>query len=130
MARLKNSEWAMMIVQRALELDPKKRSKFLILLDDLKLLETSTDKGCIKRGVYNVLKNCEKPNADLRILGKAKVGLAKINDRENVWEKHCWNFISQHQPGETPAIFGKRMEPLIKYCQQKMKRLKKQKVLH
>ena len=130
MARLKNSEWAVMIVQRALELDPKLRSTFLIILDDLGLLKSSNDNGCIKAGVYNVLKNCEKPNADLRILGKAKVGLAKINDRENVWEKHCWNFISQHQPGETPAIFGKRMEPLIKYCQQKMKRLKKQKVLH
>ena len=130
MARLKNSEWAVMIVQRALELDPKLRSTFLIILDDLGLLKSSNDNGCIKAGVYNVLKNCEKPNADLRILGKAKVGLAKINDRENVWEKHCWNFISQHQPGETPAIFGKRMEPLIKYVKRKMKRLKKQKVLH
>ena len=39
MARLRNAEWAVMIVQRALELDPKVRRKFLIILDDLKLLE-------------------------------------------------------------------------------------------
>jgi len=130
MARLKNSEWAMMIVQRVLELDPKLRSTFLIVLDDLGLLKSSNDNGCIKAGVYNVLKNCENPDADLRLLSKAKEGLAKINDRENVWEKHCWNFISQHQPGETPAIFGKRMEPLIKYVKRKMKRLKKKETLH
>ena len=51
MARLKNSEWAMMIVQRALELDPKLRSTFLIVLDDLGLLKSSNDNGCIK-GAY------------------------------------------------------------------------------
>ena len=130
MARLKNSEWAMMIVQRALELDPKLRSTFLIILDEFKLLESSTDRGCIRAGVHNVLKNCEKPNADLRLLGKAKSGLAKINDRENIWEKHCWNFISQHQPGEAPAIVERLLAPLIKYAKRKAKRLKKQKVLH
>ena len=126
MARLKNSEWAVMIVQRALELDPKLRSKFLFVLDDLKLLESTTDHGCIKKGVHNVLKNCEKPNADLRILGKAKAGLAKINDRENVYEKHCWNIINKLQPGDSSKTMGLLFKPLVKYCKRRIKKDYKQ----
>lgn len=125
MARLRNSEWAMMIVQRLLELDPKYRNKFLDLMTEFHLLDNGPSQDYIKRIVNNVLKNCEKPDADLRILGKAKSGLTKINDRENVMEKHIWNIISQHQPGDSPDTLEKQMAPFIKYCERRIKRGKK-----
>ena len=131
MARLKNSEWGVMIVQRLLELDPTKRKKFLDFMADFRLLDNGEDQDYIKRIVNNVLKNCERPKADLRILFKAKSGLAKINDRENVMEKHIWNVISQHQPGDTPATLERQMAPFIKYCERRVKRGKKrERVLH
>jgi len=130
MARLKNSEWGVMIVQRLLELDPKLRSKFLDFMTEFKFLDNRPNQDYIKRIVENVLKNCEKPNADLRILGKAKSGLAKINDRENVLEKHMWNVIRQFQPGCTPDTLEKQMVPFIKYCERRVKRGRKQRVLH
>ncbi len=130
MARLRNSEWGVMIVQRLLELDPKLRSKFLYFMTEFHFLDNGPNQDHIKRIVDNVLKNCEKPNADLRILGKAKSGLAKINDRENVMEKHIWNVISKFQPGETRDTLEKRMVPFLKYCERRVKRGKKQEVLH
>ena len=125
MARLRNSEWAMMIIQRALEIDPKKRRKFLSTLEEFRLLDNARDNGITKRIVENCLPRLEKPNADLRMLGKAKGGLAKINDRENVMEKHCWNFISQHQPGDSPETVEILFSPIIKYCRQKINKERK-----
>ena len=55
------------------------------------------------------------------MLGKAKCGLAKINDRENVMEKHQWNFISQHQPGDSPDTVRALLEPVYKYLQKKVR---------
>jgi len=59
MARLKNSEWAVMIVQRVLELDPKYRKKFLDLMTEFHFLDSGSNEDYIKRIVDNVLKNCE-----------------------------------------------------------------------
>ena len=126
MARIRNAEWAVMIVQRALELDPKKRSKFLFYLEDFRLLGNEKDQSFIKQIVNNILKNCEKPNADLRILGKAKAGLAKINDRENVYEKHCWSIINKLQPGDSSKTMGLLFKPLVKYCKRRIKKDYKQ----
>lgn len=127
MARLRNSEWAMMIVQRALEIDPKKRRKFLSTLEEFELLDFSSSKDKrIKRIVDNCLPRLEKPNADLRMLGKAKGGLAKINDRENIMEKHFWNFISKHQPGDSHETVKVLWKPIIKYCERIIKKGKKQ----
>mgnify|MGYP003680999262 CR=1 FL=1 len=39
MARLRNSEWGVMIVQRLLELDPKLRSKFLDFMTEFGFLD-------------------------------------------------------------------------------------------
>tara|TARA_R110002110_G_scaffold54690_1_gene156741 strand:- start:1056 stop:1442 length:387 start_codon:yes stop_codon:yes gene_type:complete len=128
MARLRNSEWGVMIVQRLLELDPKLRSKFLDFMTEFGFLDNGPNQ--VRRIVDNVLKNCERPNADLRILGKAKSGLAKINDRENVIEKHIWNVISQFQLGCTRDTLEKQMVPFLKYCERRVKRNKKQEVLH
>jgi hypothetical protein len=125
MARLRNSEWAMMIVQRALEIDPKKRRKFLSTLKEFELLDTPLGNGVIKRIVENCLPRLEKPNADLRMLGKAKSGLAKINDRENIMEKHFWNFISQHQPGDSRETEMALWKPIIKYCKRIIKKGRK-----
>ena len=127
MARLRNSEWAMMIIQRTLEIEPGKRKLFLSTLEKLQLLDNPTDIGWTKRIVDNCLPQLEKPNADLRILGKAKNGLAKINDRENVYEKHLWNFITEYQPGfskETEMVLWK---PIIKFCKRMVKKGEKQK---
>ena len=125
MARLQNSEWAMMIIQRALEIDPKKRRKFLSTLEGFRLLDNASDNGITKRIVENCLPQLEKPNADLRMLGKAKGGLAKINDRENVMEKHWWNFISQYQPGDSRETEMALWKPIIKYCKRKIKKGRK-----
>lgn len=125
MARLRNSEWAMMIIQRALEIDQKKRRKFLSTLGEFRLLDNARDNGITKRIVENCLPRLEKPNADLRILGTAKCGLAKINDRENVMEKHCWNFISQYQPDDSRETEMALWKPIIRYCRQKINKERK-----
>jgi len=126
MARLKNAEWATMIIQRALEIDPKKRRKFISTLEELGILDpTNKDQGIIKKIINNCLPRLEKPNADLRMLGKAKCGLAKINDRENVLEKHQWNFISQYQPGDSPDAMRTLLLPAYKYLQKKVRQEKR-----
>ena len=127
MARLRNSEWAMMIIQRTLEIEPGKRKLFLSTLEKLRLLDNPTDNGITKRIVDNCLPQLEKPNADLRILGKAKSGLAKINDRENVYEKHLWNFITEYQPGDSKETEKVLWKPIIKFCRRKIKKGEKQK---
>ena len=53
MARLRNSEWAMMIIQRTLEIEPGKRKLFLSTLEKLQLLDNPTDIGWTKRIVDN-----------------------------------------------------------------------------
>ena len=122
MARLRNSEWALMIVQRALEIGPKKRHKFLSNLEGFGVLDNKADLEITKRIIKVQLRELEKPKADFRILGKAKYGLTKINDRENVMEKHWWNFISQHQPGDSPGTVKMMFKPIIKYCKRKIKK--------
>ena len=127
MARLRNSEWAMMIVQRILEIEPGKRKLFLSTLEKFRFLDNPPDKDITKRIVKNCLTQLEKPNADLRMLGKAKSGLSKINDRENVWEKHLWNFINEYQPGDSKETEKVLWKPIIKFCKRKIKKGEKQK---
>ena len=56
MARLKNAEWATMIIQRALEIDPKKRRKFISTLEEFGLLDpTNKGNGIIKKIINNCL---------------------------------------------------------------------------
>ena len=127
MARLRNSEWAMMIVQRTLEIEPGKRKLFLSTLEKFRFLDNPSDKDITKRIVKNCLTQLEKQGADLRILGKAKSGLAKINDRENVWEKHLWNFITEYQPGDSKETEKVLWKPIIKFSKRMIKKGEKQK---
>ena len=125
MARLKNSEWAVMIVQRTLEIEQGKRKLFLSELEKLQVLDNSRDLKHTLLIIRNVLKQCEEPKADLRILGKAKSGLAKINDRENRAEKCMWFVISNYQPGDRPGIVKILLKPMIKFCKRIIKKGKK-----